>query len=126
MAPEVAAVQRTSVMFTAVKMSASSGGPGEPATASKRTRPIQFALAPLTSGVPRVVNCVVGTGGAHDGNASGAPCVRFGAVHCLKAGTSEVVIGVAPFGRGCVASAVPGASESTATATRTHHRLPVA
>mgnify|MGYP006202061107 CR=1 FL=1 len=31
------------------------------------------------------------TGGLHDGNASGGPCVRFGAVHALYAGTIDAV-----------------------------------
>src|SRR5690242_6143978 len=64
-----------------------------------------FVLAPLVSGVPTVNHCDVCCGGVHDGNASGVPCVRFGTVHCLYAGTTEAVIGVAPWGRGCVASA---------------------
>ena len=38
-------------------------------------------------------------GGAHEGNESGDPCVRFGAVHCLNAGVREARSGVAPFGR---------------------------
>ena len=36
----------------------------------------------------------------HDGNASGAPWVRFGAVHALYAGTKDTRSGVAPFGLG--------------------------
>jgi hypothetical protein len=64
-----------------------------------------FAAAPLASGVPTVTEPDVETGGLHDGNASGGPWVRFGAVHAAKAGTMETRIGVAPFGRGCVAEA---------------------
>ena len=46
------------------------------------------------------------TGGLHDGNARGGPCVRFGAVHCAYAGTSEAVMGLADLGRGCEAFAM--------------------
>jgi hypothetical protein len=45
------------------------------------------------------------TGGLQDGNASGAPCVRFGLAHALKDGTSEADRGDAPFGRTCDAPA---------------------
>ena len=62
--------------------------------------PTEFAATPLASGVPTVSVLDDCTGGLHDGNASGAPCVRFGDVHALYAGTSETCSGVAPLGRG--------------------------
>jgi hypothetical protein len=40
------------------------------------------------------------TGGLHDGNASGGPCVRFGAPHAVNAGTIDTTIGLAALGRG--------------------------
>src|SRR5687767_7024021 len=85
--------------------SESSGGPGVPATTVILMNPTEFAAAPLASGEPMVSDVEVWTGGLHDGNASGVPCVRFGVVHWLYAGTSDARSGLAPFGRGCVALA---------------------
>src|SRR3954454_18134500 len=90
------------VMFT----SESSGGPGTPAITSSFTKPTEFAGAPLASGEPTVTAVEDWTGGLHDGNAKGGPCVRFGAAHALYAGTIDARSGVAPFGRGCVAEAI--------------------
>jgi hypothetical protein len=81
------------------------------------TKPVLFAAAPLASGVPTVMDWDVWTGGLHDGNASGGPCVRLGVVHALYAGTSDTRNGVAPFGRGCVAVAIE-ATTIIATALR--------
>ena len=67
--------------------------------------PTAFAGAPFASGEPTVSALDDWTGGLHDGNASGGPCVRFGAVHALYAGTIDATIGDAAFGRGCVALA---------------------
>src|SRR4029079_19170251 len=95
-----------SVPLDLISTSESSGGPGTPAWTSRRTDATEFAGAPLASGEPTVRKFEVWTGGLQDGNASGAPCVLFGAVHCLKAGTVETRSGVAPLGRGCVALAI--------------------
>jgi hypothetical protein len=62
-------------------------------------------VAPFASGEPTVSDVELWTGGLHDGNASGVPCVRFGVAHALYAGTTDARNGVAPFGRGCVALA---------------------
>src|SRR5690349_16204583 len=67
--------------------------------------PTMCAAAPLASGVPTVRKFEACVGGLQDGKASGEPWVLFGAVHCLKAGTSETRSGLAPFGRGCDAPA---------------------
>jgi hypothetical protein len=67
--------------------------------------PTEFAPAPFASGEPTVSDVEVWVGGLHDGNASGGPCVRFGAVHAVYAGTIDAEIGLADFGRGCVALA---------------------
>ena len=40
-----------------------------------------FAAPPKASGVPTVACAEVCAGGLHDANASGGPCVRFGAAH---------------------------------------------
>jgi hypothetical protein len=66
---------------------------------------IAFAAAPFASGEPTVMAVDDCTGGLHDGNASGGPCVRFGAAQALYAGTMDAAIGVAPLGRGCAAFA---------------------
>ena len=68
-------------------------------------KPTEFAPAPFASGDPMVRFVDVWTGGLHDGNASGGPCVRFGAAHALYAGTIDARSGLAPTGRGCVADA---------------------
>ena len=62
-------------MFT----SESSGGPGVPTTTPSLMKPTEFAPAPFASGEPMVSDVDDWTGGLHDGNASGGPCVRFGA-----------------------------------------------
>jgi hypothetical protein len=72
-----------------------------------------FAGAPFTVGSPTVIDWDAWTGGLQDGNASGGPCVRFGAVHALNAGTSVTRNGLAPFGRTWPALA----SEATASIT---------
>ena len=64
-------------------MSESLGGPGTPTITSIRIEPTEFAAAALASGVPTVTEPELGTAGLQDGNASGGPCVRFGAVHGL-------------------------------------------
>src|SRR5690242_2066208 len=51
------------------------------------------------SPVPTVSCAEASCGGAQDGNASGAPCVRFGAAHATLAVTSANRVGVAPLGR---------------------------
>ena len=51
--------------------------------------PTEFAAAPFASGEPMVSDVEVWTGGLHDGNASGVPCVRFGVAHALYAGTID-------------------------------------
>src|SRR5687768_16091213 len=94
-----------SVPLDWISTSESSGGPGVPTLTSSFANPTEFAPAPLASGVPTVTDPEAWTGGLHDGNASGGPCVRFGAVHALYAGTSDATIGVAPLGRGCEALA---------------------
>src|SRR4051794_35579725 len=101
------------VMFT----SESSGGPGTPAITSSFTKPTEFAGAPLASGEPTVMLVDDWTGGLHDGNARGGPCVRFGAAQALYAGTSDARSGVAPFGRGCVALAMEATTIITSAAT---------
>ena len=63
------------------------------------TEPTELATPPPASGVPTVTSLDVCTGGLHEGNASGGPCVRFELVHCANAGTSETLNGLAPFGR---------------------------
>ena len=60
----------------------------------------QSASAPFASDVPTVMEFDDCTGGLHDGNASGGPCVRFGAVHSLYAGTSDVTSGLPTAGAG--------------------------
>src|SRR3954470_6876126 len=95
-----------SVPLDLISTSESSGGPGTPACTSRRTEATEFAGAPLASGEPTVRYVDVCTGGLQDGNASGAPCVLFGVVQALKAGTIETRNGVAPFGRGCVADEI--------------------
>ena len=62
--------------------------------------PLELAAAPFASGVPTVSHADSGTGPLQDGNASGGPCVRFGALHGLNATVRGTRIGVAPFGRG--------------------------
>src|SRR5687767_9727989 len=94
-----------SVPVDVITTSESSGGPGRPTTTRSFTFASAFAAAPLASGEPTVIALDAWTGGLHDGNASGGPWVRFGAVHALYAGTIETRSGVAPFGRGCVAEA---------------------
>src|SRR5262245_7169590 len=86
-----------------IATSESSGGPGAPTITSSLMKPTEFAAAPLASGVPTVMFVDGCTGGLHDGNASGGPCVRFGAVQATYAGTIDTRNGVAPLGRGCVA-----------------------
>jgi hypothetical protein len=54
---------------------------------------------PFESAVPTVSEVLAFCGGLHDGKASAGPCVRFGALHWLYAGTSGAWIGVAPLGR---------------------------
>jgi hypothetical protein len=78
---------------------------GDDALTVRRMNPLEFAPAPLASGEPIVKEFDVWTGGLQDGNAKGAPCVLFGAVHCLKAGTVEARSGDAPLGLTCVALA---------------------
>src|SRR6266568_7712664 len=74
---------------------------GEVALTLSRIDPTEFAPAPLASGAPIVRKFDDCTGGLQDGNASGAPCVRFGVPHALNDGTSEARRGLAPFGRTC-------------------------
>ena len=83
-------------MFT----SESSGGPGTPTLTPSLMKPTEFAPAPFASGEPMVSDVDDWTGGLHDGNASGGPCVRFGAAHALYAGTIDARSGLAPTGRG--------------------------
>src|SRR5215207_11737451 len=78
--------------------------------------PTKPAAAPFASGVPTVTKLDDCTGGLHDGNASGGPCVRFGAVQVLYAGTKATRSGVAPFGRGCVAPAIEAVNISATAA----------
>src|SRR3954447_7156503 len=83
---------------------------------SSRTEPIDFDSAGLPSPTPRVRLEEPGTGGAQDGNASGAPCVRLAAVQALKAGTSEARKGVAPLGRANAEAVLTGRGcQSTAS-----------
>jgi hypothetical protein len=42
---------------------------------------VKFAAAPFASGLPTVMLVEDWLGGLHEGNASGGPCVRFGATH---------------------------------------------
>jgi hypothetical protein len=100
-------------MFT----SESSGGPGTPTSTEMRIDPTEFAAAPFAVGSPTVSDVDDWTGGLHDGNAKGGPCVRFAAVHWLNAGTIDARSGLAPFGRGCAALAAD-AITITATAPR--------
>ena len=58
-----------------------------------------FAPTLFASGLPIVRKLDDCTGGLHDPELSGAPCVRFGLVHWLYAGTRATRIGDAPFGR---------------------------
>jgi hypothetical protein len=74
---------------------------GEVVFTFSRIDPTEFDGAPLLSGVPTVRKLDDCTGGLHDGNASGAPCVLFGVPHALKDGTSEARSGLAPLGRTC-------------------------
>jgi hypothetical protein len=92
-------------MLAVIFTSESSGAPGVPTRTARRMEPTAFAAAPFASGEPTVMAVDDWTGGLHDGNASGGPCVRFGAAHALYAGTSDATIGVAPLGRGCEALA---------------------
>ena len=67
--------------------------------------PVDCAAVPFpgVSGVPIVSWVDDLTGGLHDGNASGAPCVKpagDGPVHWLNASSSETRSGEAPLGRG--------------------------
>src|SRR4051794_10433758 len=83
---------------------------------SRRTEPIDFDSAGLPSPTPRVRLEEPGTGGAHDGNARGAPCVRLGAMQAWNAGTSEARKGVAPFGRAKAEAVLTGRGcQSTAS-----------
>src|SRR4051794_15879083 len=87
-------------MEVVIATSASSAGvPGLPASPSSRPEPIEFTGLPLVSGVP-TVSCPELRSGAHDGYASGAPCVLVGVRHCSEEITSGTRSGVAPFGRG--------------------------
>jgi hypothetical protein len=74
-----------------------------------------LAAAPFASGVPTVRLCDNCVAGLHDGNARGGPCVRFGAVQAVLAGTSDTRTGLAAFGRTCEPSAM-GAIIITAAA----------
>src|SRR6266540_1287083 len=88
-------------MFAVIRTSS-----GEVVLTDSRIEPIELAAAPLASGAPTVSAFEVCTGGLQDGNASGAPWVLLPVpVHCLKAGTSEALMGEAPLGRTCVALA---------------------
>src|SRR5687767_14027890 len=104
-------------MFAVISTSESSGAPTAPTSTSSFTKPVMFAAAPLASGVPTVTEPDDWTGGLHDGNASGGPCVRFGVVHALYAGTRDTRSGVAPLGRGCVALAMEATTIITSAAT---------
>ena len=74
------------VMFTLE----SSGGPGDTNdNAELDETDSSSPPAPFASGEPMVSDVDDWTGGLHDGNASGGPCVRFGAAHALYAGTSD-------------------------------------
>ena len=75
------------------------GPPGADWNALNRANPAEFAAAPLTSGVPTVMCVDVCNGGLHEPKPSGGPCVRFGAVHPVYAGTSETLSGDADLGR---------------------------
>src|SRR4029079_16838399 len=86
-------------MWARTRRRESAGGPGEPAITSIRSHPIDLANAGLPSPTPGVRLGDVGTGGAQEPNASGAPWLLLGAEHALAAGTSDRYIGVAPFGR---------------------------
>jgi hypothetical protein len=69
---------------------------------------IAFAAAPFAVGSPTVIDVDDWTGGLHDGNPRGGPCVRFAdaAAHWLNAGTIDARNGLALFGRGCAAPAI--------------------
>ena len=60
--------------------SESSGPPAAPAIALYCAKPFAFAAWPFDSGVPTVSWLDASTGGLQDADASGGPCVRFGAV----------------------------------------------
>jgi hypothetical protein len=83
--------------------------------------PIEFAAAPFAVGSPTVSDVDDWTGGLHDGNARGGPCVRFAAVHWLNAGTSDARSGLAPLGRGwaalaiCATTIIPSTAMAIAT-----------
>ena len=87
---------------------------GSSGTGRRSTKPTEAAPLPFTSGVPIVRGRELRTGGAQEPNESGAPCVRPGAMHSEKAGTSATRTGVAPRGRGypefrkSAASSYPG------------------
>src|SRR3954467_14588454 len=77
-AAAVAGLHRTSEVLDLISTSESSGGPGTPTLTSRRMNPTELAAAtPLASGVPTVRKFDAWTGGLQDGNANGAPCVRF-------------------------------------------------
>jgi hypothetical protein len=98
--------------MTVVKMSC-----GEVVLTLSSRNPVDFAAAPFASGVPIVRKLDACAGGAHDGDARGAPCVLFGELHCLNAGTSGTRRGDAPWGRTCDAPA-SGAVAITPSAAR--------
>src|SRR5687767_8039328 len=82
--------------------SASSAGvPGSPTRVASRACPTEFAAAPFASGVPTVRYGDRLTGGAHDGWASGGPCVRLMGLipHWTYSGTRDTISGLAPAGR---------------------------
>jgi hypothetical protein len=92
---------RTSEMLTSRLMSASSSGVLKlPRTALATSDPTLFAALPFASGDPIVRSLDACTGGLQDGEFRGVPWVELGDVHGTKAGTSAVLNGVAPFGRG--------------------------
>src|SRR3954462_27347 len=97
---EPSAAHRTLLIDMRTRTSASSlVVAGSPGMTSSRADPTASAGRPFASGVA-IVSALDGRdGGEQDPNASGAPCVLFGAVHELKAGTSDARNGVAPFGR---------------------------
>jgi hypothetical protein len=76
-----------------------------------------LAPAPLTVGSPTVTDCDDATGGLHDGNAKGGPCVRFGVPHALKPGTNDTLSGLALFGRTWPALATEATANITSAPT---------
>ena len=73
--------QRTSLMTAVIATSESSGGPGSPTLHAEPHESDRLCRRPVGVGRPDRQGVGRRAGGAHDGNASGGPWVRFGAVH---------------------------------------------